>query len=181
MSMDIIARTMDLIIREATESDVPQILHFIRDLAEYERLAHLVVASEEKLRATLFGSTRFAEVLIAEEEDGTAAGFALFFHNYSTFLAQPGIYLEDLFVAPAYRGRGYGRALLARLAQLARERNCGRVEWVVLGWNEPSIKFYKSLGAEVMDEWHTFRLTGESLEKLAGSSSSGGRPSEPAR
>jgi GNAT superfamily N-acetyltransferase len=154
-------------IREATELDVPLILQFIRDLAEYEKLAHLVVATEATLRDTLFGGTPFAEVLIAEEE-GTAAGFALFFHNYSTFLAQPGIYLEDLFVKPEHRGRGYGKALLARLAQIARERNCGRVEWAVLDWNEPSIAFYKSLGARVMDEWHTFRLTGEALEKLAG-------------
>jgi len=153
-------------IRQATEPDVPLILQFIRDLAEYEKLLHVVMATEEFLRATLFGNPRFAEVLIAEE-DGTAAGFALFFHNYSTFLAQPGIYLEDLFVKPEYRGRGYGKALLARLAQLARERNCGRVEWAVLDWNEPSINFYKSLGAKVMDEWHTFRLTGEALEKLA--------------
>lgn len=159
---------MAFTIREATESDIPLILQFIRDLAEYEKLAHLVVASEKTLRDTLFGNTPFAEVLIAEEE-GTAAGFALFFHNYSTFLAQPGIYLEDLFVKPEYRGRGYGKALLARLAQIACERNCGRVEWAVLDWNEPSIAFYKSLGARVMDEWHTFRLTGEALEKLAGS------------
>jgi GNAT superfamily N-acetyltransferase len=153
-------------IREATESDVPLILQFIRDLAEYEKLLHVVMATEEHLRSTLFGDSPFAEVLIGEE-DGAAAGFALFFHNYSTFLAQPGIYLEDLFVKPEYRGRGYGKALLARLAQIARERNCGRVEWAVLDWNEPSINFYKSLGARVMDEWHTFRLTGEALEKLA--------------
>lgn len=159
---------MALTIREATESDIPLILQFIRDLAEYEKLAHLVVASEKTLRDTLFGNTPFAEVLIAEEE-GTADGFALFFHNYSTFLAQPGIYLEDLFVKPEYRGRGYGKALLARLAQIACERNCGRVEWAVLDWNEPSIAFYKSLGARVMDEWHTFRLAGDALEKLAGS------------
>jgi len=153
-------------IREATESDVPLILQFIRDLAEYEKLAHLVVASEEKLRATLFGSSPFAEVVIAEE-DGTPAGFAIFFHNYSTFLGQPGIYLEDLFVKPEYRGRGYGKALLARLAQIARARDCGRVEWAVLDWNEPSIAFYKSLGARAMDDWRTFRLTGEALERLA--------------
>ncbi len=159
---------MAFTIREAMESDVPLILQFIRDLAEYEKLAHLVVATEGTLRETLFGGTPFAEVLIAEEE-GTAAGFALFFHNYSTFLAQPGIYLEDLFVKPELRGRGYGRALLTRLAQIACERNCGRVEWAVLDWNEPSIAFYKSLGARVMDEWHTFRLTGEALGKLAGS------------
>jgi GNAT superfamily N-acetyltransferase len=157
---------MTFTIRQAAEPDVPLILQFIRDLAEYERLAHMVVATEEQLRATLFGGARFAEVLIAEE-DGTAAGFALFFHNYSTFLAQPGIYLEDLFVKAEYRGRGYGKALLARLAQIARERHCGRVEWAVLDWNEPSIAFYKSLGAKVMDEWHTFRLTGEALEQLA--------------
>ncbi len=159
---------MAFTIRKATESDVPLILQFIRDLAEYEKLAHLVVATEGALRETLFGSTPFAEVLIAEEE-GTAAGFALFFHNYSTFLAQPGIYLEDLFVKPELRGRGYGKALLARLAQIACERNCGRVEWAVLDWNEPSIAFYKSLGARVMDEWHTFRLAGDALTKLAGS------------
>ncbi|HSY50935.1 MAG TPA: GNAT family N-acetyltransferase [Thermoanaerobaculia bacterium] len=157
---------MAFTIREATESDVPLILQFIRDLAEYEKLAHLVVASEAQLHATLFGSSRFAEVLIAEE-DGTPAGFAIFFHNYSTFLAQPGIYLEDLFIKPEYRGRGYGKALLARLAQIARERNCGRVEWAVLDWNEPSINFYKSLGARAMDDWRIFRLTGEELERLA--------------
>jgi len=153
-------------IREANESDVPLILQFIRDLAEYEKLAHVVVATEAQLRATLFGSSRYAEVIIAEEDE-TPAGFALFFHNYSTFLAQPGIYLEDLFVKPEYRGRGYGKALLARLARIARERKCGRVEWAVLDWNEPSIKFYESLGARKMDEWHTFRLTGPALERLA--------------
>ena len=150
-------------IREATESDVPLILQFIRDLAEYEKLAHLVVATEEQLRSTLFGSTPFAEVLIAEE-DSMPAGFALFFHNYSTFLAQPGIYLEDLFVKPEFRGRGHGKALLARLAQIARARNCGRVEWAVLNWNEPSIAFYKSFDARPMEEWTVFRLTGEALE-----------------
>ncbi|HEV2719910.1 MAG TPA: GNAT family N-acetyltransferase [Thermoanaerobaculia bacterium] len=154
-------------IRAATESDVPLILQFIRDLAEYERLLHKVVATEEMLRASLFGNPRFAEVIIGEE-DGTAVGFALFFHNYSTFLAQPGIYLEDLFVKPEARGRGYGKALLARLAQLARERGCGRVEWAVLDWNTPSIDFYKSLGAAPMDDWTVFRLTGEALERLAG-------------
>jgi GNAT superfamily N-acetyltransferase len=153
-------------IREATEPDIPLILKFIRDLAEYEKLAHLVVATEEQLRATLFGAARYAEVLIAVADD-VPAGFALFFHNYSTFLAQPGIYLEDLFVKPEFRGRGYGKALLTRLAQIARERNCGRVEWAVLNWNEPSIAFYKSLGARPMDEWTVFRLTGEPLEKLA--------------
>ncbi len=158
---------MSFEIRNASESDVPLILQFIRDLAEYERLAHLVVATEELLRAALFGGSPFAEVLIGEE-DGTPAGFALFFHNFSTFLAQPGIYLEDLFVKPEYRGRGYGKALLARLAQIARDRRCGRVEWAVLDWNEPSIAFYKSLGARPMEDWRTFRLTGDALEKLAG-------------
>ncbi len=153
-------------IREANESDVPQIHQFIRDLADYEKLGHVVVATEAQLLATLFGDTPFAEVIIAEE-DGKPAGFALFFHNYSTFLAQPGIYLEDLFVKSEYRGRGYGKALLARLAQIARERKCGRVDWAVLDWNEPSIKFYESLGARRMDEWHTFRLTGPALERLA--------------
>ena len=155
-------------IREATESDVPQILQFIRDLAEYEKLAHLVVATEEQLRSTLFGAVRLAEVLIGSA-DGEPAGFAIFFHNYSTFLAQPGIYLEDLFVKPEFRGRGYGKALLVRLAQIARDRNCGRVEWAVLNWNEPSIAFYKSLGARAMEDWTVFRLTGEKLESLAAS------------
>ncbi len=154
-------------IRAATEADVPLILQFIRDLAEYERLTHAVVATEEQLRDTLFGNPRFAEVMIGEE-DGAPVGFALFFHNYSTFLGQPGIYLEDLFVKPEARGRGYGKALLARLAQLARERRCGRVEWAVLNWNEPSINFYKSLGAVPMDEWTVFRLIGPALEALAG-------------
>ena len=156
-------------IRAAAEADVPLILQFIRDLAEYERLAHRVVATEESLRRSLFGSPRFAEVIIGEE-DGAPVGFALFFHNYSTFLAQPGIYLEDLFVKPDARGRGYGKALLARLAQLARERGCGRVEWAVLDWNTPSIDFYKALGALSMDEWTVFRLTGEALEQLAATS-----------
>lgn len=155
-------------IREANDSDVPQIQRFIRALADYEKLAHLVVATEAQLHATLFGNPPYAEVILAEE-DGTPAGFALFFHNYSTFLAQPGIYLEDLFVKPEYRGRGYGKALLARLAQIARERNCGRIDWAVLDWNEPSIAFYESLGALRMNEWHTFRLTGPALESLAGS------------
>jgi GNAT superfamily N-acetyltransferase len=153
-------------IRDANEADVPQIHQFIRDLADYEKLGHVVVATEAQLLATLFGDSPFAEVIIAEE-DGKPAGFALFFHNYSTFLAQPGIYLEDLFVKPEYRGRGYGKALLARLAQIARDRKCGRVDWAVLDWNEPSIAFYESLGARRMDEWHTFRLTGPALDRLA--------------
>jgi len=158
---------MPFAIRSATEADVPLILRFIRALAEYERLADRVVATEETLRATLFGNPRFAEVLIGSEDE-TPVGFALFFHNYSTFLGAPGIYLEDLFVIPEARGHGYGKALLARLAQIARERGCGRVEWAVLDWNEPSIKFYESLGARGLDDWRIFRITGEALERLAG-------------
>jgi len=157
---------MTFAIRIATESDVPLILTFIRDLARYEKLEDRVVATEEMLRATLFGSPRFAEVLIGEEE-GTPIGFALFFHNYSTFLGRPGVYLEDLFVKREARGRGYGKALLARLAAIANERNCGRVEWAVLDWNEPSINFYRSLGAVSLDDWRIFRLTGEALSALA--------------
>ncbi len=144
-------------IRFATENDVPLILRFIRELAEYERLAHAVVATEDTIRRTLFGNPRFAEVLIGEA-DGEPVGFALFFHNYSTFLGQPGIYLEDLYVRPELRGRGYGRQLLARLAEVARERNCGRLEWAVLNWNEDAIRFYRSLGAKPMDEWTVYRL-----------------------
>ena len=153
-------------IREATEADVPLILQFIRDLAEYERMAEHVVATEEMLRRTLFGNPRFAEVLIAEE-DGAPAGFALFFHNYSTFLGQPGIYLEDLFVRQSMRGRGIGKALLARLARIARDRGCGRVEWAVLEWNAPSIAFYRAMGAVGLDDWLTMRLTGDALDALA--------------
>ena len=153
-------------IREATEADVPLILQFIRDLAIYEKLAHKVVATEEDLRRTLFANPRFAEVIFVGENDAEV-GFALFFHNYSTFLGQPGIYLEDLFVKPEMRGRGYGKALLAHLARLAKERGCGRLEWAVLNWNTPSIDFYKNLGAIPMDDWTVFRLIGEPLDKLA--------------
>ena len=153
-------------IRTATEADVPLILAFIKALAEYERLADRVVATEQTVRNTLFGHPRFAEVLIAESE-GEPVGFALFFHNYSTFLAQPGIYLEDLFVKPEARGRGFGKALLARLASIAKSRNCGRLEWAVLNWNQPSIDFYESLGARSLDDWKVYRLTGEALDALA--------------
>lgn len=153
-------------IRAATEADVPLILQFIRDLARYEKLEHKVIATEDALRQTLFGNPRFAEVVFAET-DGAAVGFALFFHNYSTFLGRPGIYLEDLFVKAEMRGRGYGKALLAHLARLAQERGCGRLEWAVLDWNSPAIDFYKSLGAVAMDDWTVFRLIGEPLEKLA--------------
>ena len=150
----------------ATEADLPLVLDFIRGLAEYERLAHEVVATEEKLRATLFGPRPYAECVIARW-DGAPAGFALFFHNYSTFLAQPGIYLEDLFVKPEMRGKGIGRSLLRHLARLTQERNCGRLEWSVLDWNESAIGFYKSLGAVPLDDWTIFRMRGEALAKLA--------------
>lgn len=153
-------------LRSATSADVPLILDFIKGLAEYEKLAHEVVATEESLHATLFGERPYAEVVIGEHE-GEPVGFALFFHNYSTFLGRPGIYLEDLFVRPAWRGRGFGKALLTFLATLAVERGCGRLEWAVLDWNEPAIRFYESLGAKPMDEWTVYRITGEALERLA--------------
>jgi GNAT superfamily N-acetyltransferase len=150
----------------ATEADVHVILEMIRELAEYERLSHMVTATENLLRETLFGGRPAAEVLLAW--DGTECeGFALFFPNYSTFLARPGIYLEDLFVKPHARGKGIGAALLREIARLAAERGCGRIEWSVLDWNEPSIGFYKKLGATPMNEWTTFRLTGEALQRLA--------------
>jgi GNAT superfamily N-acetyltransferase len=153
-------------IEPATERDVPVVLDLIKSLAEYERLAHLVVATEADLRESLFGRQPAAEAAIAFV--GTRpAGFALWFHNFSTFLGRRGLYLEDLFVLPEWRGRGIGRALLAHLARLAIERDCGRVEWAVLDWNEPAIGFYKGLGAVPMDEWRVFRLTGEKLRKLA--------------
>jgi GNAT superfamily N-acetyltransferase len=153
-------------IRPATEDDVPIILSLIRELAEYERLSHEVVATEGLLRESLFGERRGAEVLIACCK-GAPAGFALFFHSFSTFLGRPGIYLEDLYVKPEFRGRGIGRALLAHLARLAKGRGCGRLEWAVLDWNEPAIKLYKSIGAVPMDEWTVYRVTGEALETLA--------------
>ena len=155
--------------REAVESDVPLILQFIEGLAEYEKLRHNCVATEEKLRATLFGQHAAAEVLIASVGD-EPAGFALFFHNYSTFLAQRGIFLEDLFVLPAARGHGVGNALLSSLAKLAIDRDCGRLEWSVLDWNDLAIGFYKRIGAVSMDEWTTFRMTGSALHDLAAKS-----------
>lgn len=153
-------------IRPATSADVPTIVQLIRALAEYERLSHEVVLDEARLREHLFGARPYAECLIAEDND-LAVGFALFFHNYSTFLARPGVYLEDLFVLPDQRGKGYGKALLMALAKLAVERGCGRLEWAVLDWNEPSIQFYKALGAKPMDEWTVHRVTGDALTKLA--------------
>jgi len=144
----------------------PAILEMIRELAEYENLSHVVVATEEQLRHTLFGEPPAAEVLLANR-NSEPIGFALFFPNYSTFLAQPGIYLEDLFVKPHARGKGAGLALFIELARVAVARGCGRVEWAVLDWNEPSIRFYKKLGAVPMDEWTIFRLTSEPLARLA--------------
>ncbi|HAB16690.1 MAG TPA: GNAT family N-acetyltransferase [Verrucomicrobiota bacterium] len=153
-------------IRPAVAGDVPVIFRFIQALAEYERLAHEVTATEATLQATLFGAQPSAEVLLAEF-DGAPVGFALFFSNYSTFLAKPGLYLEDLFVLPEFRGRGFGKALLVAGARLAAERGCGRYEWAVLDWNTPSIQFYESLGARPMSDWTIMRVSGDSLEKLA--------------
>jgi GNAT superfamily N-acetyltransferase len=153
-------------VRQATEHDVPLILQFIEGLATYERLRESCVATEEKLRATLFSERPAAEVIIASI-DGEPMGFALFFHNYSTFLAQRGIYLEDLFVTPAARGKGVGFALLSALARIAMERDCGRLEWSVLDWNQLAIDFYKKIGANPLDEWTMFRITGNALEQLA--------------
>jgi len=157
---------MSITLRAAGPSDVSIVLRFIEGLAEYEKLSHACVATEAGLIETLFGPRPYAEVILAFWND-SPAGFALFFHNYSTFLAKPGIYLEDLFVDPAFRGKGLGKALLKELARLAVERNCGRVEWAVLDWNEPSINFYKSLGAVPLDDWTLFRVTGDALTNLA--------------
>lgn len=153
-------------IRPTTVDDVPVILSFIQKLADYEKLSHEVVATEDGLREVLFGERRYAETVIAYYQN-QPVGFALFFHNFSTFLGKPGIYLEDLFVDIEHRGKGFGKALLVYLARLAQERNCGRFEWSVLDWNEPSIKFYESLGARPLSDWTMYRLTGEALKKLA--------------
>ena len=153
-------------IRPACVEDVPIILKLIRDLATYERAPREVTATEEQLADVLFGERPAAEVLLAFEQE-SAIGFAVFFHNFSTWLGRPGLYLEDLFVKPKKRGKGYGRALLVELAKIARERGCGRMEWAVLNWNEPAIKFYRALGATPMDEWTVFRLTRDGIEKLA--------------
>ncbi len=151
--------------RFATSADTGIILDFIRELAEYEKMANEVVATEELLNEWIFEKKK-AEVIFALE-DGKEVGFALFFHNFSTFLGRAGIYLEDLFVKPEYRGKGYGKGLLSQLAKIAVERGCGRLEWACLDWNKPSIEFYLSLGATQMDIWTTYRLTGETLENLA--------------
>ena len=153
-------------IRPATRADVPEIVSLIRALAEYEKLADAVVLDEVALAEHLFGPRPYAECLLAEN-GGAVVGFALFFHNYSTFGGKPGIYLEDLFVIPEARGRGHGKALFLELARLATARNCGRLEWAVLDWNEPAIGFYQSLGAVAKDEWTTYRLMGDALTNLA--------------
>jgi len=155
-------------IRPAREQDVPIILELIRDLAAYERARDEVSATEEQLVDVLFGQKPAAEVLLAFEGE-SPAGFAVYFYNFSTWLSRPGLYLEDLFVKPERRGKGYGRALLVELAKIARDRGCGRMEWAVLDWNEPAIKFYRALGAKPMDEWTVFRLTREDIAKLADS------------
>ena len=159
--------THDVQIKPATERDAPVILSMIKALAEYEKLADAVTATEETLRESLFGAHTAAEVVVACA-DGQPAGFALFFHNYSTFLAQRGLYLEDLFVKPEFRGRGIGKALLGHLARIAVERGCGRFEWSVLDWNAPAIGFYRKLGAVPMEDWTIFRVAGEALQRLAG-------------
>ena len=153
-------------IEAATAADVPVILRMITALAEYERMAGEVVATEDSLRDSLFGANRRAEAVLAYA-GGEAVGFALWFHNYSTFLARPGLYLEDLFVLPEFRGRGIGRALLGYLARVAVARGCGRMEWSVLDWNDPAIGFYRSLGAQPMDAWTVYRLTGNALVRAA--------------
>jgi GNAT superfamily N-acetyltransferase len=153
-------------IRSATPADTPTIARLIRALADYEKLAHEVVFDERRLHEHLFGARPSAEVLLAEEA-GSMVGFALFFHSYSTFLGRPGLYLEDLFVLPEHRGKGLGKALLAALARLAVERGCGRLEWSVLSWNEPALRFYQALGATPMNEWTIYRLSGDALQGLA--------------
>lgn len=166
MSHPIATKHPHITLRFAVEADTGLILSFIRQLAAYEKLSHEVRTDEASLRHSLFRGPKIAEVIIAEY-DGSAVGFALFFHNFSTFLGKPGIYLEDLFVEPGYRGKGVGKHLLAFLAKLARERGCGRLEWWALDWNAPAIDFYRHLGAEAMAEWTVYRLSGAALDALA--------------
>lgn len=161
------APTPDFSIREAAPRDVGEILRLIRELAVYEKLEHMAVGTEAMLRESLFGARRAAEALVAERS-GRAVGFALYFTTFSTFVCRPGLYLEDLFVEPAHRGAGIGKALLRRLAALAVERDCGRLEWRVLDWNEPSIRFYESLGARILPEWELVRMTRPEFSRLAG-------------
>jgi GNAT superfamily N-acetyltransferase len=164
--MKIKTKLEEFTIRVASEADVSLILSFVKELAEYEKLLDEVVATEDMLRESLFGSRPVAEVLIGEW-NGSPVAFAVFFHNFSTFLGRSGLYLEDLYVKPEMRGKGIGKILLSYLAHLASERKCGRLEWWVLDWNEPAIKFYRSLGAVPMNEWTVQRVTGEALEQLA--------------
>jgi GNAT superfamily N-acetyltransferase len=167
------AKAANLNLRFAEETDIEIILGLIRGLADYERLSHEVTADAETLRRSLFGARRVAEVVIAEV-DGTPVGFGLFFHNFSTFLGRPGIYIEDLYIEPAWRGKGIGRALLSRVARLAKERGCGRLEWAVLDWNAPAIAFYKNLGGRMLDDWRIFRVTGSALDELSRQSAAAG-------
>jgi GNAT superfamily N-acetyltransferase len=157
---------MTLRIEPATEHDLPAIVHLVRQLARYEKLEHAMVASLSDFRQALFGTERNVHALMAFADDG-AVGFALYFYNFSTFLGKRGIYLEDIYVEPEHRGRGIGSALLKRLGGIAREQGCGRIEWSVLTWNQPSIDFYHRLGAVTLDDWRTFRLQGEALERLS--------------
>jgi GNAT superfamily N-acetyltransferase len=159
-------KSADFNISPATIADVPLILSLIKELAEYERLSHMVVATEDMLREQLFGAQPRAQVVIAREKK-IPVGFALFFWNFSTFLGKPGLYLEDLFVRPEFRAKGYGKSLLLHLSGIAKQRGCGRFEWSVLDWNEPAIKFYESLGAVNMPEWNLYRVTGDALDNLA--------------
>ena len=160
--------TPDFVIRNATRNDVPVIGQLIRELAAYERAPQEAIATDEGLQEVLFGPDPAAHVLLALEED-VPVGFAIYFFNFSTWLGRPGLYLEDLFVRPSVRGKGYGRALLQRLAHIAHERGCGRMEWAVLDWNEPAIQFYRKLGAKPMDEWTVFRLERDGIARLAAS------------
>jgi len=173
MSEQSAPKVANLNLRFAEETDVDIILRLIRGLADYERLSHEVTADAETLRRSLFGARCIAEVVIAEV-DGTPVGFALFFHNFSTFLGLPGIYIEDVYIEPAWRGKGLGQALLSHVARLAKERGCGRLEWAVLDWNEPAISFYKKLGARPLDDWTIFRVAGSALDKLGSTLGAGG-------
>jgi GNAT superfamily N-acetyltransferase len=165
--MDIKTSVENFTLRAATQADVPLILAFIKDLAEYEKLAHEVVATEEILRDSLFGEGAGTAEVVLGFYQGEPVAFALFFHNFSTFLGQKGLYLEDLYVKESMRGKGIGKVMLAYLAKLAKERNCGRFEWWVLDWNKPAINFYRSIGAEPMDEWTVQRVAGKALDDLA--------------
>jgi GNAT superfamily N-acetyltransferase len=164
---------MSAVIRPAVVDDLPALLRLVRELAEYERLAHAVVATEESFKTALFGDQATAEALVALL-DGEMIGYAIYFENFSTFMGRAGIYLEDLYVRPERRGSGIGKQLLAQVAQVAVERQCQRLEWAVLDWNAPSIEFYKSLGAQPLDEWTIFRMDPPAIKRLAGSSAAGG-------